>query len=447
MKKRAREDPLVTKIQHELMLGHFVRHDDVSELINGLDRVHDQVEALVKSGEAARAVRLYEILLSGTYAKSEEADDECELAMCFHRLACGWIQARQAAGRSAEETVSQILNWMKNDNYGFCHRIEQEVVKVLDQEGKRLFISHLHGLLEKAMPRATSTPAKAIFDYENGVRLPAMALKEIYESLGDVPAYALMCGTLGLSPRDCERLAEMEKSRKRWAKALEWVEKGIALKPTRNWHNEDSSSLACLKPEILRKLGRKQDALASAWADFQEDPNDLSYAELMRYVPRGEKSAWHERAMAGADKAGLGDFLALCVKAQEWQRLAGRVHSAKSAELENLSHYCTEPAAKGLAKKEPLAAAKLYRALGLRILNAGKSKYYDAALDHLEKAHDLYCGAGQASEWEALVRSVRAAHSRKSGFLSAFEQLASGKTQRFPSFADQTQEGWKRLTL
>src|ERR1035441_5971311 len=80
--------------------------------------------------------------------------------------------------------------------------------------------------------------------------------------------------------------------------------------------------------------------------------------------------------MAGADKAGLGDFLALCVKAQEWQRLAGRVRSAKSAELENLSHYCTEPAAKGLAKKEPLAAAKLYRALGLRILNAGKSKYY-----------------------------------------------------------------------
>jgi len=114
-------------------------------------------------------------------------------------------------------------------------------------------------------------------------------------------------------------LAEMEKSRKRWAKALEWVEKGIALKPTRNWHNEDSSSLECLKPEILRKLGRMEDALASAWADFQEDPNDLRYAELMRYVPRGEKSAWHERAMAGADKAGLGDFLVLCVKAQEWQ--------------------------------------------------------------------------------------------------------------------------------
>ena len=96
-----------------------------------------------------------------------------------------------------------------------------------------------------------------------------------------------------------------------------------------------------------------------------------------------------------------------------------------------------------LAKSgEAARAVRLYE-----ILLSGRSKYYDAALDHLEKAHDLYCGAGQASEWEALVRSVRTVHSRKSGFLSAFEQLASGKTQRFPSFADQAQEGWKRLTL
>jgi hypothetical protein len=35
---------------------------------------------------------------------------------------------------------------------------------------------------------------------------------------------------------------------------------------------------------------------------------------------------------------------------------------------------------------------------------------------------------------------------RKSGFLAAFEQIASGKSQRPPSFAEQAQEQWKRLT-
>jgi uncharacterized Zn finger protein len=166
----------------------------------------------------------------------------------------------------------------------------------------------------------------------------------------------------------------------------------------------------------------------------------------MRYVPRSDKATWHERAMADAAGAGLGEFISLCVKAKEWERLGQRVHSAKSVELEALSHYCTEPAANALAKKDPLAAAKLYRALGLRILSAGKSKYYDAALDHFKKARSLYCGAGQSSDWEALAGIVRNAHSRKRGFLAAFEQIASGKSQRPPSFAEQAQRQWKRLT-
>lgn len=143
----------------------------------------------------------------------------------------------------------------------------------------------------------------------------------------------------------------------------------------------------------------------------------------------------------------------MCLKAREWERLAGRVRSATPGELETLSHYCTEPAAKALAKRDPVPAAKLYRALGMRILNAGKSKYYDAALDHFEKARDLYCEAEQPSGWEEIVGAVRTAHSRKSGFLSAFEELVSrdsqrspGGSRRSPSFADEAQDRWKRLS-
>ena len=77
----------------------------------------------------------------------------------------------------------------------------------------------------------------------------------------------------------------MEKSRKRWAKALEWVEKGIALEPARDWRNESSHSLKELKPKILLQLGRKEDALALAWSEFQEDPGEFTYEDLMRYAP------------------------------------------------------------------------------------------------------------------------------------------------------------------
>jgi hypothetical protein len=201
-----------------------------------------------------------------------------------------------------------------------------------------------------------------------------------------------------------------------------------------------------MKPEILRHLGRKDDALALAWADFQKDPNEFAYEELMRFVPTKEKAAWQERAMVAAREADLGDFISLCVKVKEWDRLARRIHSSKPGELESQSHYCTEPAAQGLMRRDPIAAAKLYSALGVRIVNAGKSKYYREALEHFEKARDLHCAAGQSAAWTEVVTFVRTDHSRKSGFMSAFEKIVSGKSGRFPSFAEAAQERWKRLT-
>jgi len=202
MSKRRNQDPLITELQSTLVPGQFFRSDEVSELVDDLERLHEKLGAMAKAGEAVRAVQLYELLLAGVYAKIEEADDECYLAMLFHRLFAGWIRARQAAGRPAEETVSQILNWMKNDNYGFCYDIEQEVVKALDRKGRQIFIGHFQTLVQKGSPGSAGGSAKAIFEPENNIRLPAMSLKQIYESRKDAPAYAALCDQLGFSPRD-----------------------------------------------------------------------------------------------------------------------------------------------------------------------------------------------------------------------------------------------------
>jgi hypothetical protein len=446
MSKRPKEDSLISEIRRVLMPGQFFRRDEVSELVDDLEELNRKLEVLVKAGDSARSVRLYEVMLAGVYSKIEEADDECDLAWLFHRLACGWIRARQAAGQPSEETVGQLLKWMKNDNYGFCHDLEKVVVHVLDRNGRQLFIDHFQGLIRKAMPTPTSSATRAIFDFDNNVRLPALSLKQIYEALGDAPAFAALCGQFGISPRDCERLAKMEISKKRWASALEWVARGIALEPTRNWHNESSYSLRDMKPAILRHLGRTEEAQVLAWSEFQKHPGVFTYEELLRSTSKDERPQWHERAMAEAAGAGLSEFISLCVKTREWNRLGQRVHAAQSSELEALSHYDTEPAAKGLARMDPLAAAKVYRALGLRILGSGKSKYYGAALDHFQKARNLYGGAGQDLEWKALAEFVRKAHSRKRGFMADFEQVVSGKCGRAPSFAEQAQEQWKRLT-
>ena len=308
----------------------------------------------------------------------------------------------------------------------------------------KLFVQHYEKLVNEGLAAITEPKPTAIFEYENDVRLPALSLKDIYEAKGDTKSFAALCDRTGLSPSDCERLVRMEMSKKRWQQALAWVEKGVELEPTRNWHNEGSHGLESKKPEILAKLGRKDESLAMAWADFEKYPSDHTYERLMEYVPKVAKAEWHMRAMETAAQADIDNFMDICVATGEWELLASRVLSASDGELEDLSHYTLEPAAEGLAKRNTPAAVKLYRALGFRILTSKKSKYYNAALSHFRRTWDLCRKADMDSEWQAVVDRIYAEHSRKIGFMPGFERLLAGKTESNPSFADKARARWQQ---
>ena len=447
MVKRRHQDPLLTEIEHGLRPGSFVSYNDIFDFTRDLHEVETKVAALVVNGEAERAVGLYEVFLAGCYDKMEECDDSgANLSMFWTDLFCGWIRARQAAGRPATETVEQILRWEQNDDYGFCYRIERDVVKALNREGYRLFVRHFEETVNQGVAALPGPRPEAIFEYDNSIRLPALSLKDIYEARRDAKSYASLCGRLGFSPRDCERLANIEMARKRWGQALEWIEKGLALEPMRNWHNEGALSLEHKKPEILSRLGRTEESLAMAWTDFEGHASEHSYERFMQYVPRGKKREWHGRAMDTAERGDMGGFMDICVKTKEWSRLASRIHATPHPELEELSHYHLEPAAEGLAKRDIPASAKLYQALGLRILAKGKSKYYDAALSHFRHARELYRRADMDAEWDKVVTSIRADHSRKSSFMPGFERLLAGQAKSRPSFAERARTRWSAQT-
>jgi uncharacterized Zn finger protein len=90
-------------------------------------------------------------------------------------------------------------------------------------------------------------------------------------------------------------------------------------------------------------------------------------------------------------------------------------------------------------------AAKVYRTLGMRIVNAGKSRYYDAALDNLERAKRSYEKAGLQADWEALVAEVIEQHRRKKGFIAGFGRIVSGVPKRAePTFLERTKGRWPR---
>jgi len=181
-------------------------------------------------------------------------------------------------------------------------------------------------------------------------------------------------------------------------------------------------------------MGRREEAFRMAWEQFQARPGEYAYVELISYAAKEDREQWHYRALEAAKRTSLSGFVEICAKTKEWDMLAHHVDALTREDLESLSHYVTEKAAEGLARSHASAAAKMYAALGMRIVKEGKSKYYRYALDHLQSAKKLAEKAGHAGMWLSLVEEVRKNHARKQGFMPGFEEIAAGQRPASDSF-------------
>ena len=433
--KNKRPDELERDIERALQPGSYIGHRERADFIEALEAVNGRITPLIpQAGAAVRAVALLELFIAGCYEKADEIDDsDGEFGQFVRDLFCDWIRARQAAGADSEGTVKSLYLWIRNDDYGYGHNLETTAVGVLDQGGLRA--------LEQMAREIADASTKGSYDHARNIEV----LKAIHVKRGDVRAYQALCDAEGdLAPADCEKLAEMSLKRRKTEDALTWVERGLELGKNRTWSSRSAWRLPGIKREILKRLGRGEDALASAWDDYCRAPSVYSYAELLKFVPRGERREWHRKAMVALGDAKLSTRIDLLVKTKEWELLASNIESTSREELIALSHFTIEPVARGLSKAHPLLAAKLEVAMALRILEAKKSKYYDAALRNLEHAREAMLKNGRMEEWETLAAEIRTNHKRKSGFILAFESLSEGRCTREPSFAERARERWRK---
>ena len=370
-------------------------------------------------------------------------DSDGEFGTFVRDLYCGWIKARQAAGADRDETAKLLLTWMDDDPYGFCRDLELSAVKVLDRPGLASFEQKVHTRFDKECAAITGRKGPAVSNPNFARDRWAGMLKAIYSQQRNIVTYVDVATRTGLTQADCEAIATMLQAKRKLNDALAWVERGLGMEKGNAFRRGASYKLGEMRRALLAKLGRGGEALDSAWAEFQANPDKFTYDELFRYVPKANRAAWHEKAMIAAESGDLDSLIELWLSAKETGRLVERLDRARNSELEGLSHYVTEPAAERLAKAHPAVAAKLFRALCMRIVNAAKSKYYSAALLNLEKAKSCYQRAGLDAQWQALVAEIRRKHHRKSGFMPGLERIVrSAGPGNEPSFLDRARGRW-----
>jgi len=449
MSNQRRLESMVSDVEEAVNLGSFVSYRQSWDYVRRLETVKSKIDGLATKKAAKQCVPLYEMFLSGCYEKADEVDDSSGcFGEFFQELFCSWIEARQNAGYEAEQSVYQMFKWMDNDEYGFLHDVQESLVEVLDREGLALFEARIKSRFREALFKADPTNRKRIYDYPFDVRRNAAILKSICLAKEDTDSYQSLCDELGTTPKDCENIAKIKRKNRQLRSALIWVDKGLDLEKTATWPNESAWGLPALKRNLLVELGRKKDAVESAWSGFEAYPSEFAYDELMKYVSRKDRERWHKKAMKTVLSASLPDIINLSVKTQEWEILRKSVENAGHEELEAISHFTTEKAAEELEKIHPIEAAKIYRAMGMRIVKGKKSRHYDIALDHLRKAKKLYSENKRKDEWLFLVEEVRRDHSRKYSFIGGFERIVSGSyAGRYQSFEERTKKRWeKRLS-
>ena len=367
-------DRLEREIEAALDPGRFVSDGACFCFVGDLEEVEAEVAKLVEAAPA-RAIALYEAFRAGCYEKADEVDDSSgSFGMFVTTLVCGWIKAGQAAGVAADATATRLLAWMDDDPFGFCYRLEKDAAAVLDTAGLAAFTNQVQARLHAAT-QATQAPGERVPGDQGRYarRRWAAVLRTLYLAQKDVDAYVGLARETGLTAEDCHAVATMLAVRKP-DQALSWVERGIALDAETPHGSFAGRSLAELRPRLLKKLGREHDARTAAWDGHRRHPGRYSYDELMRFVPKTERLAWHQRAIEAAMGATyLSSLIELLLDTKEMDRLAELVRGSDNDALEAVSHYVAERAAKKLEKSHVGEAARLWCAQGMRILKAKKS--------------------------------------------------------------------------
>jgi hypothetical protein len=383
MKFQRHADPIVAALEDAFAPGRCIADQTCFEFVRDLETAMQPILSLLDT-DPQRAVSLYQTVLAGCYLKAEELDDSSGSFGTFvKKVVIHWIHARQKAGSDAVDTASTVLGWIDDDPYGFCSGLEKELGAVLDASGLLAFESLVHG-------RCEADPDDSRWH---------SLLRQIYFQQKRTDAYESLANKAGYPADDCLALAKMY-AEPDPALALHWVDRGLVSAGA-----ESSSAarydLPPLRRELLAKLGRGEEALASAWEDFCLRSSKHTLSELL---------------------------------------LAKLTESASDIALEGLSHIVTTL----LESAHPFLAARLWRAQVLRIVNAGKSNYYETAIDNLERARDCFRQAGRDAEWDKTALGISRAHSRKQGFMREFASVARGERIMRLSFLEAALAKWQK---
>lgn len=410
------------QIRSALYWRGFVEYRDVPTYAARLEAVAGGLKDLAEKGHPKEAAELLESLIDGCTAKLEALDDsDGILSGLISAFFKEWAELlARAPDLDRKGLAHRVLKRLENDEYGLAEDIITDMAQALGKDGLDELEALVRPKYEEERRAANAKGRRGLFDSDR-LHPYREVLKDIADARGDVDGYLLLCEADSLRPSDCLQMAQRLRGARRFAEALDIVERGLALRE----HRDILSMLELgeLRVRVLSEAGRTDDAARAAWEHFVEYPSARAFDALLAHSPEGKGAFLREQALVHLlGEGSLSVAIEICLREKETVRLA-RALSARQEELLRLDYTVLAPLARELEGDSPDLSILLYRKLALDILGEKRSRAYYHAVDYLRHVKKLLAESGRGAEWQELREEVKVGHKRKHSFMRMFQTL------------------------
>lgn len=336
----------------------------------------------------------------------EKADDSSGICqMVLHSLAEDLALSYQKMTKiNLNEIAKMIFDLSINDPYGFTNNM----VKYFDST---LGINGLNKLEELVKNELKNEPETKPFELRlKKLRLISL-LEDIADGLCDADKYIEACKLndrfLHFGCKIAKRLLDANRPEE----ALEWLEKDDS-------HN--AMERANLKIIALVKLGRTKEAQDLRWQEFSNSLYEIYYVDFLDNEKAENREKYKKKAIEIALNhsniyAGLNFLMWLNEEKLLRELISNRISEIDGSHYNNLRKIAQFL----LTAAEPEAAALLYRAMVISVLEKAVSKYYPYAIADYIKAKncsDNFKGKLDIPNHEEFNRKLLEKHGKKTSF-------------------------------
>lgn len=402
----------------------FVEYREARAWAEKIERVLDQIEALIQSDRADLVLRLLDYF----YARMDDAlnntDDSDGRGGGVYARACEiHLAACRAAKPEPVALARELFAREVDSNWDFFHGASEAYADILGDVGLAEYRRLANEAWQEIKPLQAGGRQAHDEQFSARYRLGTI-LESFAEREGDVDA------GIAIRAKDLSTayaylgIAQLCLSHGRDAEALKWAEEGL-------WKFEDQPDqrLVFFTADLYRRSGRVKDADELLWRTFERLPSIDLYRRLKRAAGPGKPAvdAAHDRAVALLRaKLDKPEAKARWSSPRELllQILVSEKRLAEAWEVVR-GHGCSEPQLMDLAKasehSHPDAALSAYAQSVERLVRLGGQGNYEEASKTIARMQSIRKRLGAGADHAVFLADFMSRHKAKRNLMKLLQ--------------------------